>query len=176
MQINGLCLDKILRNSHEEGQKRLSSDFQNFQQQMSSKNDYKPLLDAIQNLQTSFDKEKSKPDILARKLDSIDQKLKESQPEHMAMIKDIQTKLDPLHKVTPQTSETLTKINDRVKAMHADASKSHPDLLQKLDQLDQQMKNQPNVLIEPIKQILNPLIEQQNQTKKAAEDKLGKPK
>ena len=90
--------DRILRNSHEEGQKRLSSDFQNFQQQLSSKNDYKPVLDAIQNLQTSFDKEKTKPDILARKLDSIDQKLKESHPEHVAMIKDLQTKLEPLNK------------------------------------------------------------------------------
>ena len=58
----------------------------------------KPVLDAIQALQTSFDKEKTKPDILARKLDSIDQKLKESQPEQIAAIKDIQTKIDPLHK------------------------------------------------------------------------------
>jgi hypothetical protein len=76
----------------------------------------------------------------------------------MAVIKDIQTKIDPLHK---QTSETLTKINDRVKALHADSSKPHPDIIQKLDQIDQQFKNQQNSLIEPIKQILNPFIEQQ---------------
>ncbi len=171
-------LDKILRNSQDEGQKRLSSDLQNLKQQIPSKNDFKPVLDAIQALQTSFDKEKTKPDILARKLDSIDQKLKESHPEQIAAIKDIQTKIDPLHKAAPQTSETLTKINDRVKAMHADTIKPHPDVIQKLDNIDQQLKNQQNSLLEPIKQILNdklnPIIEQQIQTKKAGEEKLGK--
>jgi iron-sulfur cluster repair protein YtfE (RIC family) len=172
-ELKKISLDKILRNSHDEGQKRLSTDLQNLKQQIPSKPDFKPILDAIQTLQTSFDKEKTKPDILARKLDSIDQKLKESHPEHMAVIKDIQTKIDPLHK---QTSETLTKINDRVKALHTDTSKSHPDIIQKLDQIDQQFKNQQNSLIEPIKQILNeklnPFIEQQ--TKKDGEEKLGK--
>ena len=172
------CSDKILRNSQDEGQKRLSSDLQNLKQQMPSKNDFKPVLDAIQALQTSFDKEKSKPDILARKLDSIDQKLKESHPEQIAAIKDIQAKIDPLHKVTPQNSETLAKINDRVKAMHADTAKPHPDVIQKLDQIDQQLRNQPNALLEPMKQILNeklnPILEQQTQTKKAGEEKLGK--
>jgi len=172
------CLDKILKSSQDEGQKRLSSDLQNFKQQIPSKTDFKPVLDAIQALQTSFDKEKTKPDILARKLDSIDQKLKESYPEHLAVMKDIQTKIDPLHKATPQTSETLTKINDRVKAMHADTAKPHPDLIQKLDNIDQQLKNQQNSLIEPMKQILNdklnPFIEQQTQTKKLGEEKLGK--
>ncbi len=136
----------------------------------------KPVLDAIQALQTSFDKEKTKPDILARKLDSIDQKIKESHPEHMAVMKDIQTKIDPLNKIAPQTSETLTKINDRVKAMHIDTAKPHPDIIQKLDNIDHQLKNQENSLIEPIKQILNeklnPFIEQQS--KKDGEEKLGK--
>jgi Cu2+-containing amine oxidase len=89
----------------------------------------------------------------------------------MAAIKDLQTKVDPLHKIAPQTSETLTKINDRVKAMHADTIKPHPDIIQKLDNIDQNLKNQQNSLIEPIKQILNPFIEQQ---KKDGEEKLGK--
>jgi 2-succinyl-5-enolpyruvyl-6-hydroxy-3-cyclohexene-1-carboxylate synthase len=145
-------------------------------QQIPPKIDFKPVLDAIQSLQTSFDKEKTKPDILARKLDSLDQKLKDSHPEHMAAIKDIQTKIDPLHKATPQTSETLTKINDRVKAMHADAAKPHPDVIKKLDDINHHLKDQQNSLIEPMKQFLNeklnPLIEQQ--TKKDGENKLGK--
>ena len=55
--------------------------------------------------------------------------------------------------------------------MQTDANKSHPDLLQKFDQLDQQLKIQPNLLLEPIKQIL---LEQQNQTRKIGEEKLGK--
>jgi hypothetical protein len=50
----------------------------------------------------------------------------------MAAIKDIQTKIDPLHKATPQTSETLTKINDRVKAMHADTAKPASGRRQKI--------------------------------------------
>ena len=169
-------VDKILKNSHDDGQKRLSTDLQNLKQQIPSKTDFKPVLDAIQSLQTTFDKEKNKPDILARKLDSIDQKLKDSHPEHMALMKDIQTKIDPLHKATPQTSETLTKLNDRVKAMHADSTKPHPDIIQKLDNIDHQLKNQQNSLLEPIKQILNeklnPIIEQQS--KHNGEEKLGK--
>jgi len=169
------CIDKILKNSQDEGQKRLSSDLQTLKQQIPSKNDFKPVLDAIQTLQSSFDKEKTKPDILARKLDSIDQKLKDSHPEHMNAIKDIQTKIDPLHKTASQTSETLIKINDRVKAMHDDTTKSHPDIIQKLDHIDQHLKNQQNSFIEPIKQILNeklnPFIQQ---TKKDGEEKLGK--
>jgi iron-sulfur cluster repair protein YtfE (RIC family) len=150
-------------------------------QQIPSKIDFKPVLDAIQSLQTSFDKEKTKPDILARKLDSLDQKLKDSHPEHMAAIKDIQTKIDPLHKATPQTSETLTKINDRVKAMHADATKPHPDIIKKLDDIDQHLKDQKHSIIEPIKEFfnekLNPFIGQQKnglQAKKDGEEKLGK--
>jgi hemerythrin-like domain-containing protein len=94
----------------------------------------------------------------------------------MAAIKDIQTKIDPLHKATPQTSETLTKINDRVKAMHADTAKPHPDVIKKLDDISHHLKDQQNSLIEPMKQYLNeklnPLIEQQ--TKKDGEEKLGK--
>jgi hypothetical protein len=62
--------------------------------------------------------------------------------------------------------------------MHADTTKPHPDLIQKLDNIDQQLKNQQNSLIEPMKQILNdklnPFIEQQTQTKKLGEEKLGK--
>jgi len=140
-----------------------------------TKNDFKPVLDAIQNLQHSFDKEKTKPDILARKLDAIDQKMKETQPEHLALMKDIQTKIEPLHKTTPQTSETLMKLNDRVKAMQADTTKPHPDLMQKLDNIDFQLKNQSDSLLEPIKRALdeklNPYFEQ---TKKDGEQKLGK--
>lgn len=93
----------------------------------------------------------------------------------MTALKDIQTKIDPLHKTTSQTSETLIKINDRVKAMHADTAKSHPDIIQKLDNIDQHLKNQQNSFIEPMKKILNeklnPFIEQ---TKKDGEEKLGK--
>lgn len=164
-------LDRILRNSHEEGQKRLSTDFQNVQQTLSSRNESKPILDALQTLQTSFDKEKTKPDILARKLDFLDQKFKESHPEQMALIKDIQTKFDPLNKSNSQTHEMLTKINDRIKSMQIDTTKSHPDLLQKLDQFDQQLKSQPSLLLDPIKQLL---LDQQNQTRKIGEEKLGK--
>lgn len=168
-------LDKTLKNSHDEGQKRLANDIDNLKQQIPTKNDFKPVLDAIQALQTSFDKEKSKPDILARKLDSIDQKIKETQPEHLALIKDIQTKIEPLHKTTPQTSETLMKINDRVKAMQADTTKPHPDLIEKLDKIDFQLKNQSKSLVEPMRQVLdeklNPFFEQ---TKKDGEQKLGK--
>lgn len=124
------------------------------------------MIDALQQLQSSLEKEKHKPDILARKLDSIDQKLRESQPEHTALIKDIQTKLEPVHRATPQTSETLMKINDRVKAMHADTSKSHPDLLKRLDEVDQHLT-----------ELLHPLLEQQKSSanaKKEAEERLGK--
>lgn len=167
----------------DEGQKRLSSDLQNLHQQVPSKNDLKPILDAIHNLQNTFDKEKSKPDILARKIDSIDQKLKDSQPEHTALMKDIQTKIDPLHKSSPQTSETLMKINDRIKAMQTDSTKPHPEILKKLDDLDQQLKNQHQHVVEPIKQVLNeklnPLVEQQKSgliAKKDAEDRLGERK
>lgn len=173
-EMNILYLDKIVKNSQDEGQKRLSTDLQNLKQQIPSKNDHKPVLDAIQTFQSSFDKEKSKFDILARKIDAIDQKLKESQPEHMAAIKDIQTKIEPLHKATPQTSETLKKLDDRVEAMHADTSKSHPDIIEKLDNINQHLKNQPNSFIEPMKQILNdklnPFLEQQ---RKDGEDKFG---
>ncbi|CAF0712063.1 unnamed protein product [Adineta steineri] len=158
------------------------SDLQNLKQQIPTKNDIKPILDAVQNLQSSFDKEKPKPDILARKLDSIDQKLKESHPEHMASIKDIQTKIDSVHKITPQTSETLTKINDRIKSMHTDTTKSHPDIIKKLDDINHHLKDQPNHIVEPIKEFFNekfnPLIEHQKiqiQTKKDDEEKLGSP-
>lgn len=93
----------------------------------------------------------------------------------MAVMKDIQTKIDPLHKATPKTSETLTKINDRVQAMHADTTKPHPDIIQKLDNIDQHFKNQQNSFVEPMKQILNeklnPFLEQQ---KKDGEEKFGK--
>ncbi|CAF3532893.1 unnamed protein product [Rotaria sp. Silwood1] len=158
-------LDKILKNSHDEEQK-------NF---LTTKNDLKPIIDAVQNLQNSFDKEKTKPDILARKLDLIDQKLKESHPEHIALMKDIQTKIDPLNKITPQTSETLTKINDRIKALHTDSMKSHPDIMKKLDDINHHVQDQQKSIIEPMKQYfnekLNPFIEQQ--VKKDGEEKLG---
>lgn len=164
-----------MKNSHDDGQKRLANDFDNLKQQIPTKNDFKPVLDAIQALQSSFDKEKNKPDILARKLDSIDQKIKETQPEHLALMKDIQTKIEPLHRTTPQTSETLMKINDRVKAMQTEPTKPHPDLLEKLDKIDFQLKNQSKSLVDPIKQVLdeklNPFFEQ---TKKDGEQKLGK--
>ncbi|CAF5007480.1 unnamed protein product, partial [Rotaria sp. Silwood1] len=157
-------LDKILKNSHDEEQK-------NF---LTTKNDLKPIIDAVQNLQNSFDKEKTKPDILARKLDLIDQKLKESHPEHIALMKDIQTKIDPLNKITPQTSETLTKINDRIKALHTDSMKSHPDIMKKLDDINHHVQDQQKSIIEPMKQYfnekLNPFIEQQ--VKKDGEEKL----
>jgi hypothetical protein len=59
--------------------------------------------------------------------------------------------------------------------MHADTAKSHPDIIQKLDNIDQNLKNQQNSFIEPMKKILNeklnPFIEQ---TKKDGEEKLGK--
>lgn len=152
-------------------------------QKFSTKLDVKSLADAIQNLQNTIDKEKSKPDVLARKLDSIDQKLKDSQPEHTAMIKDLQTKIDPLHKSSPQTSETLMKIDDRIKALHSEETKMNPQLLQKLAELDQQLKQQNHQIVEPIKQILNeklnPLIEQQKTgvvMRKDADDRLGEEK
>ncbi|CAF1215332.1 unnamed protein product [Rotaria sordida] len=170
-------LDKILKNSHDEEQKNLLNDLQNLKQQISTKNDLKPIIDAIQTFQISFDKEKTKPDILARKLDSLDQKLKESHPEHIGLIKDIQTKIDSLNKITPQTNETLTKINDRVKNLHADTIKSHPDIMKKLDDINHHVQIQQNSIIEPMKQFLNeklnPFIEQQ--VKKDGEEKLGSP-
>ena len=48
-------------------------------------------------------------------------------------MKDIQSKIDPIHKTTLQTSEILSKINDRVKALHADAMNPHPDVIKKLN-------------------------------------------
>ena len=147
-------------------------------EQISTKNDFKPILDVVQTLQSSFEKEKTKPDILARKIDAIDQKLKESQPEHLAMIKDIQTKIDPVHKASPHTSETLMKINDRVKAMHAETVKPHPEVMKKLDDIDHQIKHQPNYIMEPMKEFLNAkFLEQQKsevQSKKDGGERLGK--
>ncbi|CAF4275921.1 unnamed protein product, partial [Rotaria sp. Silwood2] len=170
-------LDKTLKVSHDEEQKNILTDLQNLKQQIPTKNDLKPIMDIVQTLQISFDKEKTKPDILARKLDSIDQKLKESHHEHIALMKDIQTKIDPLHKITPQTSETVTKINDRVKALHADAMKPHPDIMKKLDDINHHVQDQQKSIIEPIRQFLNeklnPFIEQQ--VKKDGEEKLGSP-
>ncbi|UJR29195.1 hypothetical protein I4U23_010409 [Adineta vaga] len=181
-------IDKILHKldqlgiSHDEEQKRYSTDLQTIKQQITTKNDWKSISDGIQALQSSFEKEKTKPDILARKLDSIDQKLKESQPEHLAMMKDIQTKIDPVHKSSPQTSETLMKLNDRVKAIHAESIKPHPEIIKKLDDIDQHIKHQPNHIIEPMKEYLNekfhPLLEHQKsrlQTKKDGEEKLDSP-
>lgn len=170
-----------MKTSHDDDQRRNSSDLQNLQQQISSKNDWKPVLDAVHALQSSFDKEKTKPDILARKLDAIEQRLKESQPEQLAAIKDVQARIDPVHKATPQTSETLMKINDRVKAMHADATKPHPEIVKKLDEIDHRLREQPNSIVEPMKEFLadklHPLIDQQKsglQAKKDGEEKLGK--
>ena len=141
-------------------------------QKVSSKNDVKTLAEAIQNLQATVDKEKAKPDILARKLDSIDQKLKDSQPEHTAMIKDLQTKIDPLHK----SSDTLVKLDDRIKALQAEGTKAHPQLLQKLNDLDQQIKQIGEPLKQMLNEKLNPLLEQQKSgtvAKKEADDRLG---
>ncbi|CAF0993185.1 unnamed protein product [Adineta ricciae] len=178
-------IDKILHKldnlgtSHDEERKRHSTDLQNLKEQIPTKNDFKPILDVVQTLQSSFEKEKTKPDILARKIDAIDQKLKESQPEHLAMMKDIQTKIDPVHKASPHTSETLMKINDRVKAMHAETAKPHPEVMKKLDDIDHQIKHQPNYIMEPMKEFLNAkFLEQQKselQSKKDGGEKLGSP-
>lgn len=171
-----IFLEKNLKNSHDEEQKTFLSNLQNFTPQLSTKNDLKPIVAAVQTLQASFDKENTKPDDFARKLDSIDQKLKESHPEHMNLLRDIQSKIDPLHKITPQTSETLTKINDRVKVLHAETIKSHPDIIKKLDDIDHHIQIQQNSIIEPMKKILNdklnPFIEMQ--TKRDEEERLGK--
>ena len=97
------------------------------------------------------------------------------------MIKDIQSKIDPLHRATPQTSETLMKINDRVKALHADTVKSQPDLIKRLDSIDQHLNSQQNQLVEPMKRWIDekfsPLVEQERnrvQAKKDGEDKFGR--
>lgn len=145
-------------------------------QQISTKNDIKSIIDTVQTLQISFDKEKTKPDILARKLDLIDQKMKETLPDHINLMKDVQSKIDPLSKNISQTSETLTKLNDRIKTIHADNMKHHPDMAKKLDDIDNHLKNQQNVIIEPMKYLLNeklnPFIEKC--VKKDEEEKLSK--
>ncbi|CAF4165102.1 unnamed protein product [Rotaria socialis] len=168
-------IDKILKISHNDEQKNILSELEYLKQQIPTKTDLKSTSDAVQALQICFDKEKTKPDILARKLDVIDQKLKETHPEHMTLMKDIQSKIDPIHKTIPQTNDTLSKINDRVKAIHVDAMKLHPDIIKKLNDIDHHVTEQHYSIIEPMKQFLNeklnPFIEQQ--TKNDGEQKLG---
>ena len=73
------------------------------------------------------------------------------------------------------------KINDRVKALHADTAKSQPDLIKRLDSIDQQLSNQQNHLVEPMKRWMDdkfsPLVEQERnraQAKKDGEEKFGR--
>ncbi|CAF2095392.1 unnamed protein product [Rotaria magnacalcarata] len=170
-------IDKILKISHNDEQKNILSELEYLKQQIPTKTDLKSTNDAVQALQICFDKEKTKPDILARKLDGIDQKLKETHPEHMTLMKDMQSKIDPIHKTIPQTNDTLSKINDRVKAIHVDTMKLHPDIIKKLNDIDHHVIEQHYSIIEPMKQFLNeklnPFIEQQ--TKNDGEQKLGSP-
>ena len=171
-------VDQLLRSSRHEDKKDFSTDLENLTQQLSTKTDLKPIIDAIQILQTSFDKEKLKPDVLARKLDLIDQKLKEIHPEHMNLIKDIQTKINPLPKTASQTNEILTKLNDRIKMIQADTNKSYPTMINKLDDINSYIRDQQqNLLIESIEQFLNeklnPFMEQQIK-KEDEEYRLGK--
>lgn len=93
-------------------------------------------LDRIDEFRKSFDKEKVKPDVLARKLDSI----REIQLEQQTTHREIKTRFDPLIESICQINEVLMKINERMKLIHCENNKIQPEIQKKFDELQRDVR------------------------------------